>query len=126
MLHKKAAPRNLLTINILITIKLVYMLTLFPVSHCSVQRINLNQVQAGQAFTQPIDPRYLNKVVDNSYGMERVEVRSRFGDSHLGHVFYDGPKPTHLRYCMDSAAMNFIPKDEMKAEGYGKYLWLVD
>ncbi len=78
------------------------------------------------SFTQPIDPRYLNKVVDNTYGMERVEVRSRFGDSHLGHVFYDGPKPTNLRYCMDSAALRFIPKDEMKAKGYGKYLWLVD
>jgi peptide methionine sulfoxide reductase msrA/msrB len=78
------------------------------------------------SFTQTIDPRYLNKVVDNTYGMERVEVRSRFGDSHLGHVFNDGPEPTHLRYCMDSAAMNFIPKVEMKTKGYGKYLWLVD
>jgi peptide methionine sulfoxide reductase msrA/msrB len=77
------------------------------------------------SFTKPIDPRYLNKTIDSSGITNRVEVRSRFADSHLGHVFYDGPDPTKLRYCINSAAMNFIPKDEMKEKGYGKYMWLV-
>lgn len=78
------------------------------------------------SFVKPIDPRYLNKVVDDSHMMTRVEVRSHFGDSHLGHVFMDGPDPTNLRYCMNSASMKFIPKSKMEAEGYGDYLWLVD
>lgn len=76
------------------------------------------------SFTKPIDPYFLHKKIDGSLGMERVEVRSRYADSHLGHVFNDGPAPTHLRYCMDSAAMNFIPKDEMSHKGYGNYLYL--
>ncbi len=76
------------------------------------------------SFTQPIDPRYLIKDIDRSLGMVRIEVRSKFGGSHLGHVFDDGPAPTHLRYCLDSAALRFIPKDKMKQEGYGQFLWL--
>ena len=78
------------------------------------------------SFTKPIDPKFLDKKVDKTLGMERVEVRSKIGDSHLGHVFDDGPAPTGLRYCMNSAAMRFIPKDKMKEEGYGEYLWMVE
>ena len=78
------------------------------------------------SFTKPIDARVIDKPIDKTLGMMRVEVRSKLGNSHLGHVFNDGPAPTGLRYCMNSAAMKFIPKSQMEAAGYKDYLWVVD
>lgn len=78
------------------------------------------------SFTRPIDPDNVSYHEDFSLFSERIEVRSRFGDSHLGHVFRDGPQPTGLRYCMNSAAMRFVPKENMASEGYAQFLVLFE
>ncbi len=73
------------------------------------------------SFYQPIDKGALLEKDDMTHGMDRTEVRSKIGDAHLGHVFADGPKPTGLRYCINSASLRFVPAAELEKHGYAKY-----
>jgi peptide-methionine (R)-S-oxide reductase len=75
------------------------------------------------SFTKPIEPAHVKELRDTTHGMIRTEVRSAHGDSHLGHVFPDGPADRGgMRYCINSASLRFIPREQMEAQGYGQYL----
>ena len=79
------------------------------------------------SFTKPLNKSNIVEKKDNTLGITRTEVRSKKADSHLGHVFEDGPKSAGgMRYCMNSASLRFIPKEKMEEEGYSEYIWLVE
>ena len=92
------------------------------VNRCSARCINTIRELGGLHFGNCSEAQHIVERDDTKLWMKRIEVRSKFGDSHLGHVFPDGPEPTGLRYCINSAALEFIPVSQLQARGYEKYL----
>ena len=90
---------------------------------------SLDKFESGSgwpSFTRPLEPGNITTRVDRKMGMTRTEARSAHGESHLGHIFEDGPEPTGLRYCMNSSSLRFIPADRLEEEGYGSYAKLFE